>query len=228
MREPVTPPAPPDNGQTPGGPGFFGKLPSHGDYVTRRLPSALRSGWEAWLDAGLERSREMLGDKWLELYLSSPIWCFAAAAGCCGEKPFAGVLMPSVDRIGRYFPLSVLTPVETECSAAEIALGAKGWFERVSAIALSCLADDFDLARFDGALAAEPFPSLDDSAAGSLEGRSVEDDPIADVAPLLGRLLERSGMPYSLWWTSGSPAIAACCRAFQSLPRPEDFAKLLG
>ena len=87
-------------------PGFFGKLPSHGDFVSRRLPTELLAGLEAWLDAGLQHSRDSLGDGWLQTYLSSPIWCFSASADCCGAQPFAGVLMPSLDRVGRYYSLS--------------------------------------------------------------------------------------------------------------------------
>ena len=43
-------------------PGFFGKLPSHGDFISRRLPTELLAAWEAWLDAGLQHSRDSLGD----------------------------------------------------------------------------------------------------------------------------------------------------------------------
>src|SRR5260370_19714540 len=94
------------------GPGFFGKLPSHGDFVSRRLPPAIIAVWEAWLDAGLERSRELLGQGWLEGYLSIPIWRFAVSAGCCGDPSVAGVLMPSLDRVGRYYPLPILAVAE--------------------------------------------------------------------------------------------------------------------
>jgi type VI secretion system protein ImpM len=210
------------------GPGLFGKLPSHGDFVVRNLPPALRVGWEAWLDAGLDRSRQMLGDKWLEIYLSSPVWHFAVASGCCGAQPFAGVMMPSVDRVGRYFPLSILAAVSPQHSAAEIALGAKAWFKRAEAAALSCLGDDFDFVSFEQGLAREAFPALGQNVMASLEVAVADEAGLGDLSLLLGRLLERSGVRYSLWWTSGSPSIAACCRAFQGLPPPEEFARLLG
>jgi type VI secretion system protein ImpM len=227
MEQPV-PPASGEDGQVPEGPGFFGKLPSHGDFITRRLPPALRSAWETWLDAGLERSREMLGDKWLASYLSSPIWCFAAAKGCCGEQPVAGVLMPSLDRVGRYFPLSILATVAAGHSPVEIALGARDWFGRMETVALSSLADGFDFADFEQALTGEAFPPLDGDAGGPLEIPAGAEEPFANLPLLLGRLLARGGAQYSLWWTSGSPAIAACCRAFDGLPPQGEFARLLG
>ncbi|HEY1795249.1 MAG TPA: type VI secretion system-associated protein TagF [Stellaceae bacterium] len=226
--QPLEPPAPPEAEQDPNAPGLFGKLPSHGDFVARNLPPALRVGWEAWLDAGLERSRQMLGDKWLEIYLSSPVWNFAVASGCCGGQAFAGVMIPSVDRIGRYFPLSILAPVSPQHTAAEIALGGAAWFERIEAAALSCLADDFEFAGFERDLAREVFPALGPNVVTSLEVPLADEAGLGDMSLLLGRLLERSGVRYSLWWTSGSPSIAACCRAFHGLPPPEEFARLLG
>ena len=43
------------------GPGYFGKFPSHGDFITRRLP---RDGfldiWDRWLQNALATSREQL------------------------------------------------------------------------------------------------------------------------------------------------------------------------
>jgi type VI secretion system protein ImpM len=225
---PLVPQVSPEAEPGTNGPGLFGKLPSHGDFVARNLPPALRVGWEAWLDAGLERSRQMLGDNWLELFLSSPVWRFAVASGCCGGQPFAGVMIPSVDRVGRYFPLSIVAAVPPQHSAAEIALGGTAWFERIEAVALSCLADDFDFVVFEQDLAREAFPPLDQNAVTSLEVPLPDEARLGDMSLLLGRLLERSGVRYSLWWTSGSPSIAACCRAFHGLPPPEHFARLLG
>jgi type VI secretion system protein ImpM len=209
-------------------PGFFGKLPSHRDFLSRRLSPDLLAPWGEWLDSVVADSREALGDTWLATYLLSPIWCFAVSCGCCGERSFAGVLMPSLDRVGRYYPLSILAPIEGDASAAEIAAEATQWFARMEAAALSCLADDFNFAVFDATLAAEPLPSAQrsDDAAGRVVSSPLE--PGATLPRLLGRLLEQHGAPYSLWWTAGSEAVAPGCRAFPGLPPPEDFHKLLG
>ena len=63
--------------------GFYGKLPSHGDFLRRRLSDAFVGGWDAWLQDCLAGSREALGDRWLDVYLTSPAWRFAAA--CCND-----------------------------------------------------------------------------------------------------------------------------------------------
>jgi type VI secretion system protein ImpM len=208
-------------------PGFFGKLLSHGDFISRRVPPELLGPWEAWLDAGLEQSRQFFGDKWLETYLSSPIWCFCASAGCCGDRPFSGLLMPSLDRLGRYYPLSILAPLGARDLPFEIAAGAAGWFDRIEALALSCLGDGFDFLAFDAALASAVLP-IAEGASMTLEVSITEAGPAPVVGSLLGRLFASCAVAYSLWWTSGSGTIAPCCRAYPGLPPAEDFAKLLG
>ena len=208
-------------------PGFFGKLPSHGDFISRRLPPGLLAPWEAWLEAGLQHSRETLGDNWLQTYLSSPIWCFAASPECCGEQPFAGVLMPSLDRVGRYYPLSILAPFDARLPPAEIAAGAADWFARMEEIALSCLGDGFDFAAFDAMVAGNVLPTAERPAA-ELQVVASAGGQSAAIATLLGRLLQQRSVRYSLWWTSGSQAIPACCRAFPGLPPAEQFHQLLG
>ena len=77
--------------------GFFGKIPSHGDFVRRAFSTELRRRWDAWLQAGLTQSRETLGDDWLDSYLSSPMWRFCLSAGLCGESQPRGPLLSSDD-----------------------------------------------------------------------------------------------------------------------------------
>jgi type VI secretion system protein ImpM len=214
------------------GTGFFGKLPSHGDFIARRFPAAVRAGWERWLDHGIDASRQTLGEAWLPRFLSSPIWRFVFSAGVCGEVPLAGVLMPSVDRVGRYYPLAVAAALDELQSPAGLAAGAPDWFERIETLALGCLQDGFDFAAFDAALAAEPPPER--SGLGAAMGPWIEavcpaDGPAGVLPELLGSLLESKGNRYSLWWTSaGSAGIQPCVRAYLGWPPHDEFVRLLG
>ncbi|MCG8100523.1 MAG: type VI secretion system-associated protein TagF, partial [Candidatus Thiodiazotropha taylori] len=88
-------------------PGLYGKIPSLGDFVTRRLPRGFIAPWETWMQEAIANSREQLGDFWLDNYLTSPMWRFALSPGICGEQGWAGILMPSVDRVGRYYPFTL-------------------------------------------------------------------------------------------------------------------------
>ena len=70
---------------SPQAPGFFGKLPSHGDFLARRLPPGLRLCLDDWLQGALLQSRIELGHAWLPTWLSSPMWRFVIAPGIAGD-----------------------------------------------------------------------------------------------------------------------------------------------
>ena len=64
--------------------GFYGKLPSHGDFLRRRASDAFVDAWDGWLRECLAASRSALGDRWLDVYLTSPAWRFVCGPGACG------------------------------------------------------------------------------------------------------------------------------------------------
>jgi type VI secretion system protein ImpM len=139
--------------QRPGVAGCFGKLRGNGDFVTRRLPRDFVDPWDAMLQAGLLASRATLGCAWLDAYLTAPLWCFALGDGVIGESGWAGVLMPSIDRAGRHFPLTIAAPVETGAWPMWRS-HAGGWFARCGALALATLAEGACLSDFDAGLLA--------------------------------------------------------------------------
>ena len=87
--------------------GWYGKLPSLGDFASRRLSAGFIEAWDAWLAAGMADWCRREPDAWLAHYLAGPSWRFllmpgAMAGASAGEKgAWAGVLMPSVDKVGR-------------------------------------------------------------------------------------------------------------------------------
>ena len=96
--------------------GFYGKLPSHGDFLRRRVSDAFVDAWDAWLRECLAASRTALGTRWLDVYLTSPAWRFVCAAGACGPAPVIGLVAPSVDQVGRYFPLTLVAELPADVS----------------------------------------------------------------------------------------------------------------
>jgi type VI secretion system ImpM family protein len=122
--------------------GFFGKLPAIGDFVRRRVDDGIVTAWDAWLQESIASSRELLGDRWLELYLTAPMWRFFAPAGVLDELPVAGVLFPSVDRVGRYFPFTVFARLPERASGLVVADRCAPWFERIEDLVLAQLEDD--------------------------------------------------------------------------------------
>lgn len=91
--------------------GVFGKLPSTGDFVWRGLPDAFRKHWDFWLTrhvAPLERAGHTFPPGGLRFRLPS------------GGRLAAGVILPSLDRAGRHFPLSLLLIAEGDLTPAQI------------------------------------------------------------------------------------------------------------
>ena len=212
--------------------GFFGKLPARGDFVTRRLTRDFTDPWDAWLQDAIAMSAQQLGADWLETYLTAPIWRFLLSPGICGQGPMLGIMMPSVDRVGRYFPLTLAVTVADCATPAKAMLTAGAWFDEVEQLALSALEDDADLDRIDEQaeaiappLAAEPGgTSYRTERAVSVElGDGSVDAAAGAIDGVLGLLAAR----YTLWWTSGSDRCKPSLVFAESLPSVERFAALL-
>lgn len=181
--------------------GYFGKVPSKGDFISRRLDRDVRMQLDQWLQPALQSSREMLGDEWMDLYLNAPIWRFYLEGGICGPYPVVGMMIPSVDKAGRYFPFLVAAQIpDFSLSVASIAR-ADGWLHSLEDILLSVLEDEFDIDYFDHQLAKKAF-DLDNAPAG-LNPLDEPPSQTGAFAPLAAALAGKS-LPQSVWWTSGS------------------------
>lgn len=134
-------------------PGFYGKVLSRGDFVSRRLPQDFIDPWDRWLQRSLLEVEQSFGKRWIEEYVEAPIWRFALSAHVCSSAAWYGVVMPSVDRVGRYFPLTVAMRVNDELCAHHL-LGVRGnaWFESVEHAMLNSLKDQSVLGEFETAL----------------------------------------------------------------------------
>jgi type VI secretion system protein ImpM len=203
--------------------GFFGKVRTHGDFVARRLPAAFVGPWDRSLQEGMLDARARFGAQWLPIYLNAPLWSFALGPQVCGSEAWVGVLMPGVDRVGRYFPFTVAMPIKGEAEGAALAdwlRGAQVWFDAAAQFALSTLAPEFELEPFDARLAA-----LGASGGGApwrMEcALAPEDEPLGD------RLAASVAPGLSLWWTEGSDAVPATLRVGAGLLDGPRFAGLL-
>ena len=143
-------------------PGWYGKLPALGDFASRRLPPDWIEPWDHWLASGLHQLREAAPEAWLDNYLASPAWRFALLPGAlparAGDGLRVGVLVPSVDRVGRYFPLVVVSePLPRPSDGAQVA-ALWHWAGQLEYIAVQALQDDWSAEALDAALAAAPLP----------------------------------------------------------------------
>lgn len=88
--------------------GFFGKIPSRGDFVRHGIGRDALAALDAWCQSELPASRERLGEHWSPAWMEAPIWRFRLRAGACGPEALAGLWLPSTDRAGRLFPLMIV------------------------------------------------------------------------------------------------------------------------
>lgn len=86
--------------------GWYGKLPGLGDFVQGRLPADFVARWDTWLQEGITDSKAVLRETWLDSYLTAHIWHFVLMPGVLNGQCWAGVWMPSVNKVGRYFPFT--------------------------------------------------------------------------------------------------------------------------
>jgi type VI secretion system protein ImpM len=187
-----------------GVPGWYGKLPNLGDFASRRLPQSFITGWDEWLQSGLAAARDEWGPEWLDRYLVAPIVRFWLGPGVLGDGAWAGLVMPSVDRVGRHFPLTLAQPAGTLADA----LAARQWFELLDAAARRVL---------DVAYTVEAFE--DDLAGLAADGATASDDDVRLAESVLCEGLRRSA-----WWCGDGEHL----QGFDALPSAREFASLLG
>lgn len=213
--------------------GLYGKLPARGDFVQRDLPATFVSAWDGWLAAALTASRQQLAERWLPCYLNSPVWRFALSAGCCGPAPVAGLLMPSVDRVGRYFPLTLAATLASPADLSALPGTAADWFEQAEQLLLEALADEIDLEEFYtrvqglGVPACSPLntaPAFGERWCLPLSGLEGLPETLGGLLPVL---LDRVFPRPTLWWSHGSHQIGPCVLISAGLPAAADFSALL-
>ena len=145
--------------------GFYGKLPVLGDFISRRLPPEFIGPWDNWLQESFVASRECLGSNWLNSYLNSPIWRFILSPGLCGDKSVVGIIIPSVDKVGRYYPLTITEIIEYSNQVPFLFTSRNDWFKQLEDAALMCLEHNLDVETFDQLIQTIPsfFPSTSPS-----------------------------------------------------------------
>lgn len=207
--------------------GLYGKLPTHGDFIQRNLPSGFVAEWDQWLQHYIAGAQEKIGVDWLDIYLTSPIWRFVFSDGVIDENRWAGILMPSVDQVGRYYPFSVAIRLPDFINPFEFIATQSNWYTEVEQLALRALDGEF---LTDDLL--DQLSALDlkmDSAYGAnrgvLESYAIqidfefEEQTASSVySHFLDALILKLLSSYSVWTTSGSERVVPCLFCVQNLP----------
>jgi type VI secretion system protein ImpM len=150
--------------------GYFGRLPVAGSLIVRGLPGGFVEAWDRWVTRHL--AIPMASDA--ADTLPAIRFLYGSAPG-----PMAGIVLPSLDRTGRRFPLTLAA---TPPPGAGIRLASDPWFDAAEALGRSAAA---------GAL--EP-----DDLARQLEG-------LEDFAPDAGGPPVSGTIPALSLWTTAEP-----------------------
>ncbi|RWB35769.1 MULTISPECIES: type VI secretion system-associated protein TagF [unclassified Mesorhizobium] len=131
-------------------PGFYGKMPATGDFVTRRLPGDFVRIWDRWL---AQHIVPLIG---LESWPRTTALRFLA--GPASFSASTGIILQSADRVGRQFPLSVVA----QLAKAPVQLArADAWFARIEEAAFAAQQGELTPDELDAALATLPVPPVE-------------------------------------------------------------------
>lgn len=195
--------------------GWFGKMPALGDFASRRLPADWIATWDDWLQHELVRSRSALGDDgWLSVYLVAPVRRFWLAPGLLAPAAWLGVLMPSVDSVGRHFPFTLATALPAGHDELVDALANDNWLDAAEAVARQVLDPACDV------------PALEQAVHGvaALHGeRRIEAHAGTRLAL---QLIDSCAGLRSAWWCEGAAGVDGFVVA-RGLPTGAAFDALL-
>jgi type VI secretion system protein ImpM len=190
------PPLPPDSCA-----GLFGKLPARGDFVRENLPRDFTDTWDAWWQRGLADTQLRPREEWCAAWLEAPVWRFVLPPGLCGRNGVLGLWMPSVDKAGRYYPLTIAAAASGDwapCTGAM--MDALTAWEQAGRDAL-----EYDLAPVELLQRIQAAFEASDSAGLSM-----------DFVPGQATL-----------WTEGGPRVAPRVESVGGLPEGARFATLI-
>lgn len=216
---------------------WYGKLASLGDFAQRRMPAEGLSIFDSWLSRAMQGGRDQLGERWLEVYLTAPALRFAWAPGVIDSRWWFGLLMPSCDSVGRYFPLVIAQP-RSKAPEDRIALDhLELWYEHVAQAALLTLGDDSgSLDALEAALHdAPPWPTAGRATPTSVRETALGQHlRLAASAPLTQWLHALSVQQLNshlagctIWWRVTDDHVADSVDIVRGLPDGAGFAALL-
>jgi len=220
--------------------GLYGKVPALGDFFVRRLPGEFCEPWDQWLQQVVAALHRREPERWGATFDGWPAYCFSLDAGTCGPVPVVGVVVPSRDRVGRRFPLTLAVALAPGWDPLAVALGAERWRRLGVALLRDACSPSGDPVAFERGLEeldralvdVEGAPGVELNACRSLFAESggwqVELASGAGLAHHLGGLalaeLRRGTTGMTVLWPlgGGGPLLAS-----RGLPAPATAAGLL-
>jgi len=212
--------------------GYCGKVPSKGDFLQSDFDFDFLSRWSEWQQAVIAVSKEQLENKWLDCYLTSPIWHFSLSAGVCGDSAILGTLIPSVDNVNRHFPFTLFG--QHNLTAVQ-AWHQNGWDQLFEDSVLEVLEDEFDIEKWFNNLSKQvEFNDITNIHITNIEssdsikkGWVIKGEDSPNLMHLMHQQYTQQFNEYSIWWTAGSDLIEPCVIVTDGLPQVSQFVSML-
>jgi type VI secretion system protein ImpM len=199
--------------------GLFGKLPAKRDFIAMAAPREFLRVWEPFLEMGLRHGGAHLApDEWKAAFNSAPIWRFWLGPELCGGA-IVGAFMPSVDALGRLFPLTLIGMAAGAEPLASPDIDSRGsWFARTEDFLLGALSPDASLetiaAGLDDLCAESPSAALSDAFTEIFSALRVRQPDCSIEAA-------------SFWWTIGGNDCQPLALMQKFMPSPATFTNML-
>jgi len=217
--------------------GLYGKVPSKRDFIAPGASRSFLDVWEPWIQGGMSASHQRLGDQWQATFLKAPIWRFWLGEELCGTT-YLGALMPSLDGIGRYFPLTVFASAAEGAAIPPPEFDAQDdWFAAV---------EDFLLATLDHDVTYETIAAQLEQLSPPREGPPISaqrdivalPEGAATMIPSGGSFADaftrmrtasnaKTYASSTFWWTIGGEGYAPVALASRRMPDPFLFTEML-
>lgn len=186
-------------------PGYYGKLPQRGDFISSGLEPAFIASWDDWISEGIDYSKQTLGDQWLQRYLHAPIWHFYIAEGVLDENAHAGLWFSSMDKVGRYFPFTFSCSIEEAPDDWIEHAKVVAFFKRLERIGMVALDEACAIEDVDDALTETPWPlqgRVTKRIKAGLLGESTSNpDAVNELNKLLLNIVRNDHPRLTLWWS---------------------------
>ncbi|MBO9426504.1 type VI secretion system-associated protein TagF [Labrenzia sp. R4_1] len=194
--------------------GYFGKLPMRGDFVSRNCPAGFLVIWEPFLQEGLAAASSELKEAWEGAYMTMPVWKFVmrpVAGNCPMRTAVAGAFMPSVDRVGRKYPLAIVS--ELAGPPASASKPTEDWYEDVKDVLLFSLEETAELEEFQ-----QRAGNLEDPKP-AVAASEVLNNPVDFLSGDDARVLETE------FWTDARGETYSF--RFDGIPKADDFVRFV-
>jgi type VI secretion system protein ImpM len=200
--------------------GWYGKVPSTGDFISRRLARTTVNEIDRWCEVGMTTLRERAPETWQRTYTAAPVWNALLPARVVAPHACLVAVAASSDRVGRRFPLCVVASLPASALPRKASLGDYG--EAMSAIVEQAVRASIGIDEFDArvmALSAQYLNEEDPTAGGESDIGAVLDELAIDAADLatvplgahasfpwpdLARTFDANGAT-SYWWATRAP-----------------------